>query len=139
MRFMAMASVSCISLEMAPYDMAPVQKRWTMAAAGPTSSSGTGSRSPWISKRPRRVRSVVELVVDDVGEAPEGRRVVGVHRLLQEGDGGRVPGVGLAVAPPLVVAAADQREGPQGAVGEGAAMAVQRLLGEHVQADAADP
>ena len=41
MRFIAMASVSCASLLMEPYDMAPVTKRVTMFRAGSTSSSGT--------------------------------------------------------------------------------------------------
>jgi len=55
---MAMARVSCISLEMAPKDIAPVQKRWTISVAGSTSSSGTGSRSPLMSKSPRSVLRV---------------------------------------------------------------------------------
>ncbi len=36
MRFMAMAMVSCVSREMAPRDMPPVQKRLMMSAAGST-------------------------------------------------------------------------------------------------------
>lgn len=43
MRFMAMEMVSCVSREMAPRDMPPVQKRTMMSAAGCTSSSGMGS------------------------------------------------------------------------------------------------
>jgi hypothetical protein len=42
--FMAMASVSCASLEMEPYDMAPDENRFTMLAAGSTASSGMGAR-----------------------------------------------------------------------------------------------
>ena len=36
MRFMAMAMVSCVSREMAPSDMPPVQKRVMMSAADST-------------------------------------------------------------------------------------------------------
>ena len=39
-----MASVSCASLEMEPYDMAPVAKRLTISEAGSTASSGIGAR-----------------------------------------------------------------------------------------------
>ncbi len=41
-----MASVSCASAEMEPYDIAPVEKRPTMAETGSTSSIGTGRRTP---------------------------------------------------------------------------------------------
>ena len=52
--FMAIASVSCASAEIDPYDMAPVLKRLTISEAGSTSSSGTGGRSPVrSSNRPR--------------------------------------------------------------------------------------
>src|SRR5580700_7897745 len=40
MRFMAMASVSCASAEIDPYDMAPVEKRLMMDEIGSTSSMG---------------------------------------------------------------------------------------------------
>ena len=42
MRFMAMASVSCASAEIDPYDMAPVEKRAMIEEIGSTSSSGIG-------------------------------------------------------------------------------------------------
>ena len=42
MRFIAMASVSCISGEIEPSDIAPVAKRCTSVSALSTSSSGTG-------------------------------------------------------------------------------------------------
>jgi hypothetical protein len=54
MRFMAMARVSCVSFEMEPKDMAPVEKRLTISFAGSTSSRGMGSRR--ISSSPRRVK-----------------------------------------------------------------------------------
>src|SRR5437016_2988078 len=54
--FMAMARVVCASVEIEPSDIAPVEKRLTMAAAGSTSSSGTGlQRSKRKSNRPRKV------------------------------------------------------------------------------------
>ncbi len=44
-RFIAIARVSCASFEMEPYDMAPVENRFTISATGSTSSSGIDSRS----------------------------------------------------------------------------------------------
>ena len=54
-RFIATASVSCASRLSDPNDIAPVTNRLTIAEAGSTSSSGTGSRSTK-SSRPRSVR-----------------------------------------------------------------------------------
>ena len=54
-RFIAMASVSCASLEMEPNDIAPVAKRLTIAVAGSTSSIGTGWAAHLNSIRPRSV------------------------------------------------------------------------------------
>ena len=51
-----MAMVSCVSREMAPRDMPPVQKRRMMAAAGSTSDSGTAGR---LLDSSRQSRSVV--------------------------------------------------------------------------------
>ena len=45
-RFIAMASVSCASAEIDPYDIAPVENRRTMAETGSTSSTGIGGRAP---------------------------------------------------------------------------------------------
>ena len=56
---MAMASVSCASLLIEPNDMAPVAKRFTMEAAGSTSSIGTGLSDFSNSSNPRSVQSVV--------------------------------------------------------------------------------
>src|SRR5215470_19833347 len=54
--FIALASVSCASAEIEPYDMAPVENRRTIASTGSTSSSGTGGRTPVRSSNsPRRV------------------------------------------------------------------------------------
>ena len=52
---MAMASVSCASALIEPYDMAPVAKRLKIASAGSTSSSGIGSAAGFNSSRPRNV------------------------------------------------------------------------------------
>ena len=56
-RFMAMASVSCASWLMEPYDIAPVLNRLTISETGSTSSIGTGGRTP--SLNPNRPRSVM--------------------------------------------------------------------------------
>ena len=52
--FIATASVSCASREIDPRDIAPVEKRFTISAAGSTCSSGIGSVSR-NRKAPRRV------------------------------------------------------------------------------------
>ena len=46
MRFIAMASVSCASELIEPYDIAPVEKRLTIASTDSTSSIGTGVAPP---------------------------------------------------------------------------------------------
>src|SRR5208282_5260819 len=57
-RFIAMASVVCASREIAPNDIAPVEKRLTISAAGSTWSSGTGARpsvsAVYFQRGPRR-------------------------------------------------------------------------------------
>ena len=53
MRFMATAIVSCVSREMAPSDMPPVQKRATMAATGSTSSTEIGAPAGLSSRQSR--------------------------------------------------------------------------------------
>ncbi len=57
---MAMANVSCASAEIEPYDMAPVEKRLTMAETGSTSSMGIGVRSARNLNRPRNVANRVD-------------------------------------------------------------------------------
>jgi len=56
-RFIAMASVSCASFEIDPYDIAPVANRFTISFAGSTSSSGMGVSAHLKSSRPRSVSS----------------------------------------------------------------------------------
>lgn len=57
---MATAIASCVSREMAPSDMPPVQKRSTMEATGSTASSGMGARSEAIVRQSRSVVSGFE-------------------------------------------------------------------------------
>lgn len=52
--FIAIAIASCVSLEMAPRDIPPVQKRSTMEVAGSTLPIGIGVRSLFNSRRSRR-------------------------------------------------------------------------------------
>ena len=56
-RFIAIASVSCASWLIEPYDIAPVEKRFTIVSTGSTSSIGTGGREPLKRIRPRSVAS----------------------------------------------------------------------------------
>src|SRR3954466_10075888 len=58
--FMATARVEWDSMEMEPYDMAPVQKRRTISVHGSTWSMGTGSHSSNLkSSMPRRVQALI--------------------------------------------------------------------------------
>ena len=70
MRFMAIASVSCASLLIEPYDIAPVLKRLTIASTGSTSSIGTGVRVDFSSMRPRSVQRCLRLIVDELASTP---------------------------------------------------------------------
>src|SRR6476660_10270538 len=63
MRFIAIASVSCASALIDPYDIAPVLKRFRIASSGSTSSIEIGGRSDvpdFSSIRPRSVHSVFD-------------------------------------------------------------------------------
>lgn len=53
-RFIAIAIASCVSLEIAPRDIPPVQKRRTMETADSTLPTGIGARSLLNSRRSRR-------------------------------------------------------------------------------------
>ena len=53
--FIATARAVWTSVEIAPIDMAPVAKRFTISVAGSTSSRGTGAPRGLMVKRPRRV------------------------------------------------------------------------------------
>src|SRR5215472_12150237 len=54
-RFIAIASVWCASADSEPYDIAPVQNRFTISLTGSTSSTGTGSLAGLIASSPRSV------------------------------------------------------------------------------------
>ena len=64
MRFIAIASVSCASLLIDPYDIAPVLKRFRIASAGSTSSIGTGGavrlQLHQAAQRAQRLRLIVD-------------------------------------------------------------------------------
>ena len=105
MRFMAMASVSCASLEIEPNDMAPVAKRFTISAAGSTSSSGTGSSDFLHLQQPAQRAELPVLLVDQVRVFLESLEVLLPHRVLQLGDGLRIDQVILAARAVLIVAA----------------------------------
>ncbi len=105
-RFIAIASVSCASWEMEPYDMAPVENRATMSATGSTCSSGTGGRTPSRKvKSPRSVISRSGLVVDPVGVLAEDVGAALPGRVLEPEDRLGVEQVRLALAAPLVLPA----------------------------------
>ena len=59
-RFIAIARVSCASLEIEPSDMAPVAKRRTISLDGSTSESGMGGPAGSSSSRLRSVVACAE-------------------------------------------------------------------------------
>ena len=134
---MPAASVSCASGESAPSDMPPDLKRFTISAAGSTSSSGTGSGRLVEAQQAAQRRLRHGHLVHVGGEA-----LVGVGAalvacgLLERGDRLRVPAVELAVAAPGVDAAGRQQLGARRRVG--ARVAVEALPGQHVHPHAAD-
>ena len=69
-RFIAIASVSCASWLIDPYDIAPVAKRLTMRSTGSTSSIGTGVAAGLSSSRPRSVARSLALIVDECACTP---------------------------------------------------------------------
>ena len=105
MRFIAIASVSCASAEIEPYDIAPVEKRCTIASTGSTSSMSIGSRSLAEPEQPAQRRQVARLVVDLAAVLLEDVVALGPRRVLQLEHGLRVEQVVLALAAPLVLAA----------------------------------
>ena len=101
---MASARVSCVSVLIAPYDIAPVLKRVTRAVHGSTSSSGIAcaaspsgapsATSPSSSTKSRRPRSVQAARLRRLTSAAKARSGRGAGRLsggvLEVGDGLRV-------------------------------------------------
>ena len=140
MRFIAMASVVCASVEIEPSDIAPVAKRLTMSAAGSTSSIGTGvQRSKRNSNSPRNVMCRARLVVDElrvflVGRVASCVRVAccslaiasGVHMCSS-------PRTRYAYSPPASSALASSGSSPNAAL-----VHAHRFLGDFEEADALD-
>src|SRR6266853_1304808 len=60
MRFIAIAKVSCASLLIEPNDIAPVAKRFTISAAGSTSSSETAAPAGLNSNLPHRMLQLAD-------------------------------------------------------------------------------
>ena len=149
-----MASVSCASEDSEPRLMAPVVKRLTISATGSTSDTEIGLA---VGAQAHQAAQQVErrvLLVHAAGEVLVGLAAAAAGHRLQAGDRARIPHVLLAVAAPLVLAALGQQllgggrqqrvlhvVGQRLAVGVGprARVAVQRLAGQAVEADAADP
>ena len=106
MRFIAIASVVCASVEIEPSDIAPVAKRLTISLAGSTSSSGIALLrvEPELEQAAQR-HVAAALVVDELRVFLVGLVVVGARRVLQLGDRVRRPHVLFAAHAPLVLAA----------------------------------
>ena len=105
MRFIATASVSCASRESEPSDIAPVEKRLTISAAGSTSSSGMppSSRRAEAQQAAQR-RASRRVGVDGGGELVVRLLAAAAHGVLQQRDRLGVPLMVLTVAPPGVEA-----------------------------------
>ena len=136
-RFMPAASVSCASGDSAPSDMPPDLKRWTISTAGSTSSSAIGSTSSRKRSRPRSAVLAHGHVVHVGGEAlvvlarrsHRGRRAGAWRSSPGSSRGTRRRGARRRCRRP---AAARELGGRVGA-----RVAVERLAGHRVEADAA--
>ena len=105
MRFIAIASVSCASWLIEPYDIAPVANRLTIDSTGSTSSIGIGVGRVLQLEQAAQRRELLALVVDEPRVLLEDRVLPAPRRVLQLEHRLRVEQVVLAVAPPLVLAA----------------------------------
>ena len=83
-------------------------------------------------------REVACTLVDERCIGLVGGVTAGAHRFLQAMDALGVEDMELAVGAPLVLPARGQRRAGDRTLGEGCAVAHQRLLGDHVETDAAD-
>ena len=143
MRFIAMARVSCASLEIEPYDIAPVAKRLTISL----------DRLDLVDRHRRRARrrgartaraawpGCVDWSSTSVGVLLEDVVALGARRVLQLEHRLRVEEVVLALAAPLVLAAElEVAVGALARAASGSATAWRRgdLVGELVEADAAE-
>ena len=142
MRFMATASVVCASRLMEPKLMAPVEKRFTMLAAGSTSSSGTGFPPHLLRaldpEEAAQRHQLLGLVVDLPREGAVLLRQIAAHGVLQVGDHGRTPHVRFAAHVVGVLAADIERVLQDRHVAEGQAVALGGLARDLAQPDAFD-
>ena len=105
MRFMAIASVSCASLLIEPNDIAPVANRFTISAAGSTSSSGTGGSGRLEIEHAAQHQQVAILLVHDFRELLESLDLRLPHGVLQLAHRHRIQQVPLAAHAILIFAA----------------------------------
>ena len=63
--FIAIASVSCASLEIDPYDIAPVLNLFTISDAGSTSSNGIGFSANSKSNNPLKVNPSSSFIINE--------------------------------------------------------------------------
>ena len=104
-RFIAIASVSCASWLIDPYDIAPVANRLTMASTGSTSSIGTGVVRPSELEQPAQRAEAAALIVHDARVVAVDRVLAAPRGVLELEDRLGIEQVELAVAAPLVLAA----------------------------------
>ena len=104
-RFIAIASVSCASWLIDPYDIAPVAKRLTMLSTGSTSSMGNRRGRRLQLEQPAQRRALLALIVHEARVFLEDRVLAAPRRVLQLEHGVGVEQVILAVAAPLILAA----------------------------------
>ena len=137
-RFMAIASVSCASPLIEPYDIAPVAKRLTIVSTGSTSSIGTGGRPASGGTARAASRGAAFCSSTALRVLLEDRVLAGARRVLQLEHRLRVEEVVLAVAAPLVLAARLELLRPRRLAAERAVVPQAHFLRDHVDADAAD-
>ena len=104
MRFIAIASVSCASLEIEPNDIAPVANRFTISLAGSTSSIGIGSRRLEL-EQPAQRTQMLALLIDQVRVFLESLEASLPHRMLHFADARRIQQMILAAHAERVTAA----------------------------------
>ena len=101
-----MASVSWASLEIEPYDIAPVAKRLTISLTGSTSSIGTGgAHAVTEGEQAAQCRQSPRLIVDQPRVFLVDVVALGTRGVLELEDGLRIEQVVFAFASPLVLAA----------------------------------
>ncbi len=135
---MAMASVVCASREMEPKLIAPVENRFTILAAGSTSSSGTGSSAHLKSISPRMVIKCSFCWLMPSAKVRYSEARLPRTACCKLGHGVRRPGVILAPHPPGVIAASIQHAAIDQLVAIGIGMTPHAFFGNFPQAGAFD-